>query len=83
MTQEELVVRGARAETLLTNVDLMSFIEELKALLLEGIGNTEPDDHKTRSALYFEHRALNSLIAHLETYRQTATQIHANESEAD
>jgi len=83
VTPEELVVRGQRAEALLANVDLMSFIEELKELLLEGIGNTEPNEYKLRDASYYEHRALNSLIAHLKLYSETAYQITHTESEAN
>jgi hypothetical protein len=83
ITQEELVVRGEKALAILNNEDLMSFVEELKGFFLECIGNTEPDDHKQRTALYYEHRALNSIIAHLVTYRETADRIKTTDSESD
>lgn len=89
MTQEELVVRGDQALALLNSEAFLFFIEDLKADLLTCIGNTEPFDDTTRNKLYYEHRGVINLMAHLAQYRATAESIkerneaQRTESEAD
>lgn len=79
LSDEQKVQRGVLAGKYLDDVLLMGFITEMRAVLLTCIGNTQPEDHKTRTTLYYQHLGLVDLVAHLETYRQTAIQINQSD----
>lgn len=68
MTDEEILERGTKAATLLNNHDLMTFIEDERKLLLEGIGNSQPHEVKTREANYAQYHAIGSFIDGLHQY---------------
>ena len=72
LTDEQLIARGTQAERILSDEVLMGFLNEMRSDLLTCIGNTQPDDKTTRDTLYFEHRGLVALEAHLTAYRETA-----------
>lgn len=79
LTTEELITKGLNAAHCLADVALMGFISEMAADALTCIGNSEPEHHKERNQLYYEHRALNDLVARLRTYRDNAETIMAAE----
>lgn len=75
LTDEQRVAKGQQAERILNDVTLMGFFEEWRSILLTCIGNTLPDDHKIREGLYYQHRGIVDLEAHLTAYRETARDI--------
>ncbi len=79
LSDEQKVRRGALAGKYLDDEALMSFIEEMRAVLLTCIGNTQPDDHKLRTSLYYQHLGLVDLVAHLSAYRATAISLNASD----
>lgn len=79
LTDEQRIAKGTQAARILEDVVLMDFLNEMRADLLTCIGNTLPDDRTTRDTLYFEHRGLVDLEAHLTAYRETARGIIARD----
>lgn len=76
MTQEEFILlHGTQASLYLQDETFAGFIEAMKGDLLTCIGNTEPEDHKTRNVLYYQHRGLIDLMAHLTEYSAAASLI--------
>lgn len=70
LNDEEVLERGHRAASLLNHADMMSFLGEYRNTLLECIGNTQPQESKTRDGLYYQHHALGEFIASLQQYVQ-------------
>jgi hypothetical protein len=77
LSDEQKVQRGVLAGKYLEDETLMGFIDEMRAVLLTCIGNTQPEDHKLRTTLYYQHLGLVDLVAHLSAYRATAISINA------
>ena len=75
LTEEQKVLRGQLAETYLQDETLMGFISEMQQDILTCIGNTEPEHHQLRNTLYYQHKGLVDLLAHLTVYRVTAKAI--------
>ena len=69
------MLRGIRAAELLSNTDMMGFIDEWKHTLLDALSNTDPHEVKTRESLYYQHRAIKDLMATLDQYVGAAKQI--------
>lgn len=67
-----MIYRGEVAAILLGDSTLRSFFEELKADILASIGNTDPAQEDHRRDLYFQHRGINEVIAHMSTYVEMA-----------
>jgi len=74
MTQEEILQKGIRAAEVL-NSDIMEFINDLQALQLEAISNTQPHEAKTRESLYFQYKGIRDLIDGLHQYVQAGQAI--------
>lgn len=81
LTEEELLVRGDAAARILSDVPLMGFIAEMAGDRLACLANTLPEDREGRETLYFEHRGLADLVAHLKAYALTASDIRERDAE--
>lgn len=75
MTQEDILQRGIKAATILSNEELMAFLQSEKELLITSISNTQPHEVKTRESLYYQHYALNSFFEGLKQYVSAAEEI--------
>lgn len=75
LTEEQLVLRGETAARYLSDEVLMGFVAEMQQDILTCIGNTQPEAHQDRNKLYYQHRGLTDLLAHLSAYRATAKEI--------
>ena len=60
---------------LLSEASFTGFLSEMKTDLLTCIGNTQPDDHKLRTSLYYQHRGLVDLEATMNEYVAAAQRI--------
>lgn len=63
------------ADKYLQDETLMGFISEMQGDILTCIGNTQPENHQLRNTLYYQHRGLVDILAHLSAYRATAKEI--------
>jgi len=75
LTQEEILRRGEVASFLLSEGAFTGFLVEMKTDLLTCIGNTQPDDQKLRTSLYYQHRGLVDLEATMNEYISAAQEI--------
>lgn len=83
MTEAETLRRGVIAASLLDAPEYMEFYEAEKQLLLQCIANTSPEHTTERERLYYMHRAIDQIIAHMQQCRATADELIANREQAD
>jgi len=82
LSREEKIQQGLKAAALLDNADLMSFFTDELERIKVCMVNTRPDEGKERNLLYYQHYALNELVASLTAYKEAAiTEIEALEAE--
>lgn len=79
MTQEELLQKGRAAHVVLSNDTIMSAFEELKEDLKTQMVSTSPEQSKERNILYYQHLALENVVAYLSAYALAAEQIEQTE----
>lgn len=84
MNEEQIARRGAIASNVLQSEDHLSFYNELKSLILEGIAQSKPEQHDERERLYYQFKAVEDVIGIMQSYKDAAEAIRQkNESESD
>lgn len=77
MTKEDIIILGSRAKAILGNEDTMFFLSDELNRIKEASFNTQPEEGKTRSELYYRHHALVEFIQSLTAYSQAADEVLA------
>jgi len=80
LTEEEIVHRGRVASALLSNEELLWFIDHYKSLVLESITQTKPDQAQERESLYYQHKALDDLLGIMQSYSDASQAIEHRET---
>lgn len=84
MNEEKVVRRGAIASSVLQSEDYLSFYNELKSLILEGIAQSKPEQHDERERLYYQFKAVEDILGIMQSYVDAAQAINErNERESD
>lgn len=84
MNEEQIVRRGAIASSVLQSEEHISFYNELKSLILEGIAQSKPEQYDERERLYYQFKAVEDVLGILQSYKDAAQAIHEkNERERD
>lgn len=84
MSEEDIVRLGRVASALLTNEELLWFIDHLKQLTLESIAQTKLDDSASRERLYLQYQSIGDLVGIMESYKDASKAIlEREESERD
>ena len=76
--------RGMVANAILQSEDNQWFYTNLKALILDSITQTKPEQTAERERLYFSYRAIDDLLGTMQSYVDASNAIQANtESNSD
>ena len=78
MTQEDIVRRGMVANAILQSEDNQWFYMNLKALILDSITQTKPEQTEERERLYFSYRAIDDLLGTMQSYVDASNAIQSN-----
>lgn len=83
MTNEQITERGYAAKALLNDPTFKSFLEETRQLILESIGNTQPEASAERETLYLRYNALTDLMSTMQSYVDAADAIRTAHEQED
>ena len=76
--------RGMVANAILQSEDNKWFYQNLKALILDSITQTKPEQNAERERLYFSYRAIDDLLGTMQSYVDASNAIQATtESNSD
>jgi hypothetical protein len=78
LTQEDIVRRGMVANAILQSEDNQWFYTNLKALILDSITQTKPEQTEERERLYFSYRAIDDLLGTMQSYVDASNAIQSN-----
>jgi len=77
MDAEELIRRGEQARLILESEDTMFFFRDELERIKQASFNTQPEEGKLRSELYYRHHALSEFINSLKAYQTAAEELLA------
>lgn len=70
--------RGMVANAILQSEDNQWFYTNLKALILDSITQTKPEQTEERERLYFSYRAIDDLLGTMQSYVDASNAIQSN-----